>query len=141
MDWIIISTIEESELNGMLNTLRKDTRVLIFLLSFLVLIFYILSNQLKKNEIITIQRDDLTGFETRGSFFRRYKKNVLDKPYEKEKLSLLLISIDSYQMKKRRISPIIFNKLIVELGNIIQESSRYSYQLGRYSSDEFIVFM
>lgn len=142
-DWMICYVIPVSAAQSSYAFIKSYESVFIavFCIFVLMLVFYIIYSNRKKNEelLIKAQTDGLTGvFNKRAT--ELHINEILDQ-MPQEKGTFIILDIDKFKEVNDQYGHAVGDKVLSELGKTLKNHFREGDIVGRIGGDEFVIYM
>jgi diguanylate cyclase (GGDEF)-like protein len=114
----------------------------ILTLGFIVILLISLSGIALSERLTTLAvKDGLTGLYNQTYIKARLLEEVQRSERYKSPLSLMMIDLDDFRALNERFGHVVGDKIIREVGELIQASLRASDISGRYGGEEFLIVL
>lgn len=142
-DWMICYVIPVADAQSSYSFIKSYESVFIavFCIFVLMLVFYIIYSNRKKNEelLIKAQTDGLTGvFNKRAT--ELHINEILDQ-MPQEKGTFIILDIDKFKEVNDQYGHAVGDKVLSELGKTLKNHFREGDIVGRIGGDEFVIYM
>ena len=142
-DWMICYVIPVSDAQSSYSFIKSYESIFmaVFCIFVLMLVFYIIYNNRKKNEELlrNAQTDGLT-----GAFNKRATESHIDKiltEMPQEKGTFIILDVDKFKEVNDQYGHAVGDKVLSELGKTLKNHFREGDIVGRIGGDEFVIYM
>ena len=142
-NWMICYVIPVSEAQRSYDFIKSDETILlgVFCIFVLMLIFYIIHNNRKKNEELLkdAQTDGLTGALNKRAT-EAYINEILEQ-MPQEKGTFIILDVDKFKEVNDQYGHAVGDIVLCELGKLLRRHFRGDDIVGRIGGDEFVIYM